>query len=129
MNYDEMFAYVAEHKSTIESTLPYLETKHGKLVALNKDELADRILAVDLMLTGIRDRERVQSGVKTEDQTHCNCGMEICLDDLGRNGDELLAKSKALLHAWAEYQAKIDILQKNYDEDPEGKSSPDELVL
>ena len=124
-----MYTYVGEHKSTIEETLPFLKSKLDEFSALKKDGLEPRILAINLMLNGVRSGVRVEPGVKTEDQTHCDCGMEICIDDLGRKGDELVTRSYGLLHAWSEYQTKISILRVKYEENEEGKQSPAELEL
>ena len=129
MNYDEMFDYVAKHKATIDDTKPYLRDRLQELTAMDKDGLKPRIEAIQLILKGIELGERVSPGMKTEDQTHCKCGMEICMADFGSNNDELVVKSNGLLHAWSEYETKLKILRKKYDESTDGKSNPEDLTL
>lgn len=129
MNYTEMYEYVDEHRRTVETEFSYLKERWDKLVALDNEKLKPRIFALDLILNGIRNGEKVTQGAETEDQTDCKCGMEIRIEDLGGEGDELVKRTKILILAWSEYQTKITILKGNYDETVNGELSPTKLAL
>ena len=129
MNYEEMYAFVAEQKATIEGVANYLKETHGEFIAREKSDLKPAIEAIELIFSGLYQDVKLDIGTETEDQTGCNCGMVIGRDDLGSSSGKLHSQYSTLMGAWAAYQTKFASLSTKYVANSEGKLTPSDLML
>ena len=118
-----MYDYVAVKKSEIEAIVPDLkQVLNSRKEEEAESPLADRrklIDAIELIFKGLKQGEALSIGSETSDMTHCNCGMEIRLEDLGFGS--INEKTATLINALAEHKRKLGKL-KNMDV-PEGFTS------